>query len=209
MPNAIQGRHEKELNFLLEVDSGLVGSLELSERLRSLTSLVVPRLADWCVIASRNEKTVTWIAGHHRQQLIDVKLKEVVGTQTVHEAMAAAGLHHVLASESPELVRQVTLEWLARAAGDPSRLAQAHSLMIVPLRAHGRMIAAMSFGRAQTKNSYTEEDLDFAEEIAKHAALFIDNARLFQAEQKAVITRDEVLSIVAHDLRNPLHTILM
>jgi len=47
------------------------------------------------------------------------------------------------------------------------------------------------------------------EEIAQRLALSIDNARLFKEARSAVGTRDEVLRIVAHDLRNPLGTILL
>lgn len=35
----------------------------------------------------------------------------------------------------------------------------------------------------------------------------MDNARLYHAVERAVRARDEVLAVVAHDLRNPLGTI--
>jgi len=49
----------------------------------------------------------------------------------------------------------------------------------------------------------------FVEEISRRLALSFDNARLFETTVTAVATRDEVLRVVAHDLRNPLSTILM
>ena len=48
-----------------------------------------------------------------------------------------------------------------------------------------------------------------ARELAQRAALAVDNARLYRAAQRAIQVRDEVLGIVAHDLRNPLSMILM
>jgi signal transduction histidine kinase len=48
-----------------------------------------------------------------------------------------------------------------------------------------------------------------AQEVAQQAALAIDNARLYQAATRAIRERDDVLGMVAHDLRNPLGAILM
>ena len=41
------------------------------------------------------------------------------------------------------------------------------------------------------------------------AALSIENARLYRAANRAVQVRDDVLGIVAHDLRNPLNSIVL
>jgi signal transduction histidine kinase len=56
---------------------------------------------------------------------------------------------------------------------------------------------------------YGPANLRMAEEFALRAALSIDNARLYRAAERAVQVRDDVLGVVAHDLRNPLGTILM
>src|SRR5690606_2217937 len=45
------------------------------------------------------------------------------------------------------------------------------------------------------------------ETLASSAALAISNARLYQESRQAIKIRDEVLAVVSHDLRNPLHTI--
>ncbi len=58
-----------------------------------------------------------------------------------------------------------------------------------------------------TPGRFGERDVDFVTELARRAALAIENARLFEAEQRATRARDEVLAIVAHDVRNPLSTI--
>ena len=54
---------------------------------------------------------------------------------------------------------------------------------------------------------YGPTDVRLAEELARRAALSIDNARLFFEAQRAVKTREDVLAIVSHDLKNPLATI--
>ncbi|HWK88587.1 MAG TPA: HAMP domain-containing sensor histidine kinase, partial [Longimicrobium sp.] len=52
-------------------------------------------------------------------------------------------------------------------------------------------------------------ELTLVQELARRASMAIENARLFRETQAATAARDEVLAIVAHDLRNPLSTILM
>ena len=54
-----------------------------------------------------------------------------------------------------------------------------------------------------------ESDLRLAEALADRAAIAIENARLYRASVHATQLRDQVLGVVAHDLRNPLSTILM
>jgi PAS domain S-box-containing protein len=76
------------------------------------------------------------------------------------------------------------------------------------LVAHKTPAGAIDFFSVSDRR-YGAADLRFAEELASRAALAIDNARLYQGEREAVNIRDEVLSSVAHDLRNPLGTISM
>ena len=56
---------------------------------------------------------------------------------------------------------------------------------------------------------YTAADLEIVEELARRAALGIDNARSYRRAQDALSARDEFLSIAAHEIRGPIHTIHM
>jgi signal transduction histidine kinase len=80
--------------------------------------------------------------------------------------------------------------------------------MIVPLRIHGTIIGTFAFASNQPRR-YSAADLPLATELARRVALAIHNARLFEAEQRATRARDEILEIVAHDLRSPLNSILL
>jgi signal transduction histidine kinase len=48
-----------------------------------------------------------------------------------------------------------------------------------------------------------------AEDLARRAALAIDNAKLYEKAQRAIDVREEMLALVSHDLRSPLNTITM
>jgi signal transduction histidine kinase len=81
------------------------------------------------------------------------------------------------------------------------------SFIAVPLVARGESLGALYLFVASSRQSYGDEDRDVAADLARRAALAVDNARLYQQAQQATRARDDVLGIVSHDLRNPLHTI--
>jgi signal transduction histidine kinase len=60
---------------------------------------------------------------------------------------------------------------------------------------------------AESGRKFTDEDVPLAQEIAHHAALAIEGARLYRVAQNAVDARDSMLAVVSHDLRNYLSTI--
>ncbi len=70
--------------------------------------------------------------------------------------------------------------------------------MALPLLARGRLLGALVLVSSHPSRRYGPQDFRLAQELTHRAALAVENARLIQA-------RDEVFSIVAHDLRNPIH----
>jgi signal transduction histidine kinase len=83
------------------------------------------------------------------------------------------------------------------------------SLVSVPLLVGERIIGALTLYMSESGRRYGPADLELAEELARRAALAVENARLFHAAEHATRARDEMLGVVAHDLRNPLNTIVM
>jgi PAS domain S-box-containing protein len=59
------------------------------------------------------------------------------------------------------------------------------------------------------RRSPSEREIRLIERFAEQAAQFIENARLYEQTQQALQTRDEILAIVSHDLRNPVGLISM
>src|SRR5581483_11782436 len=72
----------------------------------------------------------------------------------------------------------------------------------------GRLAGAIAFAAPPHRN-YTRSDLDLAEELARRAALAIDNARLYRHAREALAARDEFLSVAAHEIRGPTNAIHM
>jgi signal transduction histidine kinase len=82
-------------------------------------------------------------------------------------------------------------------------------MVAVPLRVGDRVLGVLALYWSDSDRHYGPEDLTLVEELARRASLAIDNARLFHEAQQATRARDEMLGVVAHDLRNPLNTIVM
>jgi PAS domain S-box-containing protein len=76
----------------------------------------------------------------------------------------------------------------------------------VPLLMKGHLVGAITFA-ASRHRKYTPRDRELAEELARRASLAIDNARLYRRAREALSARDEFLSIAAHEIRGPIHSI--
>jgi signal transduction histidine kinase len=84
------------------------------------------------------------------------------------------------------------------------REAGAGARLTVPLEARGRAIGSMTFVADGGDRRYGPPELACAEELARRAALAIDNARLYREAQQAIALRDEFLSVASHELNTPL-----
>jgi PAS domain S-box-containing protein len=75
--------------------------------------------------------------------------------------------------------------------------------LAVPLLMKDRLVGAITLC-ASPHRKYIATDLETAEELARRAALALDNARLFRRANEALRARDEFLSVAAHEIRGPL-----
>jgi signal transduction histidine kinase len=104
-----------------------------------------------------------------------------------------------------------TLDSMIRSPDHRRLIEELHprSLVAAPLTIGHRNVGALLLVSAGSGRRYGDTDLQLVEEIARRASLAVDNALLYLEAQRATRARDEVLAVVAHDLRNPLGTIHM
>jgi signal transduction histidine kinase len=79
-----------------------------------------------------------------------------------------------------------------------------NSLITLPLRVHGRMLGVITFARCSAARRFAPVDLALAEDLARRAAVAVDNARLYGEAQSAARMQDQSLSITLHEIKTPL-----
>lgn len=170
--------------FLNRAGETLASSLNHEETLQSVAQLAVPRLADWCAVELVEPD------GSSRQVAVahvdpeKVRLAERLRERYPPDMAATSGLHAVLRTGEPELYRHISAELLEEGARDEDHLRllrelSIRSLMIVPMRTPERVIGAITFVAAETVGAYDEDALGFAQEVARRAAIAVENARLY------------------------------
>jgi PAS domain S-box-containing protein len=201
-------RSEMAARFVSEATQLLSASLDYHSTLQQLTNLAVPRMADSCLIyLTQGEELLLHGVAHADPQ--KVEWARQLAERYIPRRETAEGLYHVVRTGEPVLVPALTDAMLAASARDPEELRLMgelgmRSIMIVPLRAGGKTLGAMSFISAQSGHQYTKADLALALELAARAAQAVENARLYDEAQEAVRVRDDFLSIASHELKTPL-----
>ena len=115
-------------------------------------------------------------------------------------------LQMVAQSKRP-ILGPITQEMLALVFQDESDLqvireAGLHSGIVIPLLRDGNIIAAIVL--FSCSRIYGAADLYLAEELARRAAASIENARLYFLARRAIKSRENILAVVSHDLKNPV-----
>jgi signal transduction histidine kinase len=204
---------QQRFSFLAEASTLLDASLDYEITLNSVARLAVPYVGDWCLVdVVEEDETVRRVAVAHADPTRNELASELHhGSDELNQYL---GLGEVLAEGKSRLLGEVNeVAWstynLNEACVKVLRQLGMHSYMVVPLVARQRTLGAVTFVSSSPERHYTRDDLVLAEDLARRAAIAVDNARLYAQAQRAVQGRDEMLSIVSHDLRNPLGVILM
>jgi signal transduction histidine kinase len=176
-------RQERAQRFLVEATTVLSSSLDYETTLASVAHLAVPALADWCVVDIVSDdgaiqRVAVACADPDRQALAD-QIKASYPPQLER----AEGTPKVLREGKPDLVEHVTPEWIDAIAPDEQtreilRSLDLSSNLLVPMVARGRTIGVLTLATAESRRIYGPADVELAEELARRAAIAVDNARL-------------------------------
>jgi PAS domain S-box-containing protein len=202
---------EREQQFLAATSAVLVESIEYDETLERIAHLFVPDLADGCIIYVTSNDSVELVTVAHADPSVGKELREVVERYPVQRGISY-GAGKVIMTGQSQLVPRVAATVYESVASDSAHLDAmrrigVHSFLTVPLRARGEVLGALTLMMTRSARAFGERDLRLAEDLAGRAGIAIANANLYKAAQRATRTRDDVLGIVAHDLRSPLNTI--
>jgi PAS domain S-box-containing protein len=205
-------KHVQDRQCFMAMASGEVSSsLDREMIVAKLAPLIAHNLADWCVIHLCGEKGGLRVAAFaHREPQKHAWAAKLVGG-IVRSTDNSLEIHNVARSGSSVFeVNVANGTWIATALGIRSAPELvASSAIIVPLTTRGQTLGTLSLVSEHREQPFTEFDRTFAEELGRRIASGIDNAQLYSDAQRAIRTREDVLAIVSHDLRNPLASITM
>ena len=206
-------RIEVEQQFLAQVSVALSTSLEYEQTLANLARLVVQSVADWFAVDVMDEEgrlsRLKVASADPKQAALCAVLEQLPPDRDLPHLMRS-----VIESKRPIVVEQVTSEYL-ESLGQGLEHRQAllaagvTSFLAVPLLMRGQPLGALFLGSSTPPRVFRQGDLRWAEALADRAAIAIENARLYRSSVYATQLRDQVLGVVAHDLRNPLSAILL
>lgn len=203
-------RAEDALRLINDASALLQRSLEYEPTLRSLAELLVPRLADLCVLDLIEPDCIDRVIASHRPNSHVIQV--IRERHRIDDQPTASAVGRMLDRGEPELVPVVDEAWLQAAARDDGHLAYVRtlaptSILIMPLIARDTTLGALSLAMLDRSRRFSEADVPIASGVAARAALAISGARLYAAAVAATRVRDDVLATVSHDLRGPLASI--
>jgi PAS domain S-box-containing protein len=199
MPNDIETEMDDvAVELLLEAGVAMAESLDMEGTLGRVARLTVPRLADLCVIdlldedGSIRQMAVASADANVARRLRELRERQQLDPQGEHPVA------RVIRSGEPELRAEMTsLQLRSFAAGSEHARFMLdsgyHSAVVAPLLARQRTLGALSVLRLVDGQPYTPADLALVSELARRAALAIDNARLFSAVRRVEQRLEAVL----------------
>jgi PAS domain S-box-containing protein len=203
---------ETHLRALADAGAILAASNDYEAALRDLAELVVPTIADWCVVDVVDVGGVRRVAVAHPDPKKRA-LAEEIEQRYPPDPSRPGGVSEVVRTGVPQIVSTITDDMILSAARDAEHGGLILELglgsaAIMPLVARDQVLGAISLARAKTSEPYGPDDLPFLEELARRAAVALDNSRLLRDAQEAVRLRDDFLAMASHDMRTPLGAIL-
>jgi PAS domain S-box-containing protein len=191
-----------ERTFVAEASELLASSLDYETTLANLATLAVPGFADWCVIdlVSRDGSIERLALAHVDPD--KVRWANELAERYPPDPDVPYGVPNVIRTRQPELLSEIPDELLREATVDKPELYEIlqelglQSSLCVPLVARDRPLGAITFVLAESERRYGETQLETAMDLARHAALAVDNALLFRGADEARVQARESLAVL-------------
>jgi len=204
---------EKRAALLSEASRVLGASFDYQTTLAALVRLAVPAMADYCALDMIEGDDFHRIGEAH----VDKSKTGLVNELAKYPTSVLTARHpvmRVIATGRPVLEAEITTELIdASFVHEPQRQTvralAPRSFICVPLATSEKLLGVLTLVTSSSGRRYDTADVALAADLARRAALVVEHARLFHEAQQATRARDEILAVVAHDLRNPLNTVMM
>ncbi|MCI0669531.1 MAG: transporter substrate-binding domain-containing protein, partial [Myxococcaceae bacterium] len=196
----------RRVAFLAESGVFLSESLDYELTFARLGELLVREMCDWCVMAVVEGGQLLRVGWAHADSTKRPLLEELV-TRFPARPGDAGPSGQVLTDGKPHVAPELSEEDLLVISRNNElhaalfRAVGTRTALAVPLIARGQMLGMLTLASGVPGRHYGQLELELAQEVARRAAIAIDNARLYEQAQAAVRARDLFLTVAAHELR--------
>jgi serine phosphatase RsbU (regulator of sigma subunit) len=180
------GRH---LMLLGDINLAMTSTLDVDEAVQRFADLVVPLLADWCVVTviDHNGKRRDVGRAHRDPEMLpalhryaDLRVASNSASAPVPTLMRDPR-PVIVPDLTPELVESMVADEKSREALAPLRPGAAAAF---PLVARGELFGGVTLVNGPERGAHTAAELRTAEIASRRAGLALDNARLATANQQ-------------------------
>jgi PAS domain S-box-containing protein len=186
-------RREASLAFLAEA-SEVLQSLDYEHTLTEIARLAVPLLADCCIVdVVANEREVHQLGVVHVDPDREELVRELEARYPSDVSSETSFVGSALRERTPRLVRVADRAFLDEVAQDERHVEALRrlglsSVIAVPLVARGRPLGMITLLCDVSGRHFDAEDLALCSDLARHAALAVDNARLYEQRTQVATT---------------------
>jgi signal transduction histidine kinase/DNA-binding response OmpR family regulator len=193
--HAAAAEANRRLSFLADAGSILGRSLDFEATARDVVRLPVPFLAEISVLYGTSAGCVPW------KDL--VATESTAGEPAVRELTDADELPYGLRAAAQRVLQTGEREWIRGEFISQDTIPICHGVAI-PLQARGRTFAVLAMSHGQRNHSFDSQDISMVTALSSRAAIALDNALLHEELRRRDRQRNDFLSMLAHELRNPL-----